>query len=468
MLNNFAPWCLVRIVAIGFVCSLVSCSSDNGVAGGVSEETNTVAVSGQLLDTDGAPVAYARVVAKHATIDSISYADSTDKEGFFALPIVEQGVYGISATKVQEKDTLSLYQTIKYEGEKQEIQANLKPSYRFEGNFEFDKDGSVDKVVVSLPGSDWKTETDANGHFVLEAIPEGVYPVTAVSPDPSRYMSGIYILSVSKDKKTIVGPIPSNRPTDRKKYEDKLAHPDENRTVRLPTSYENGLVGYWTMDMLQKTNNPSLNVTFDVTGNSDPIILHGIDEMRPGKYEKALYLDNANTFGVVERDRGVLDSATEMTLELNMKMVNLGERESYRKNIIGKYGLGIPEQQDVFSFAVISNECGVVEPRLAFFIADGSGDSLSCDNVVISKTPIEMDKWIYYAIVWDGGKLSLYKNGNLDGSVDVSVEVLQPSPVPIFFGKDDVKVFLDDVRLSTKAIAPSDALYRSFRKEGAK
>ena len=100
------------------------CSNDD-VAGGVSEETNTIA--GVLTDRVGHPVASAMVYCKSVDVDTLETSDETDSKGRFSLPVKRYGSYGISATV----DSLAYYQVVEYAGKDVEIQSELVESADF-------------------------------------------------------------------------------------------------------------------------------------------------------------------------------------------------------------------------------------------------------------------------------------------------------------------------------------------------
>ena len=141
---------------------------------------------------------------------------------------------------------------------------------------------------------------------------------------------------------------------------------------------------------------------------------------------------------------------------------------AYRKNIVGKLGFGSDADQDVFSFALVKDECGVEgEPVFAFFFADGLGDTLSCNSAVVSKRKVEFGKWVYVTAVFDGKRLSLYLDGALAATRTVEVEKIGVSSESIFFGKEAINLKLDDVRFGVKALTASDVQYRYYLKGGA-
>ncbi|MCQ2106665.1 MAG: hypothetical protein MJZ26_12835 [Fibrobacter sp.] len=447
------------------VAAFYACSSDNNVAGGVSEETNTVA--GILVDAKGKPVVNARVLARHTKIDSIAFEDTTSSEGKFAFPLLRQGVYGISASA----DSLAFYATINYEGKNQEIEAALTETASFEGCVVLDAE-SLSGIEVYLPGSGWKTQTDSLGKFKFEQIPVGSYAIVAQSPDPARYLTANYMLQLSGKSGSVSGPIPmdllNSVAGEQTGVESGLLDQfadSRNSEILMPLSSEYGLVSWWPMDYISASGD--LATTADARGRTEAILLYDVKKMSEGVSGKALSLGSASQFGVIENDHGALDSLTEMTLEAVLKIDSLVGKGSYRKNIVGKLGFGDSDDRDVFSLAVVNGECGADKPSLAFFLADGSGDSLSCANAVVAKTAVEFNEWTHVVVVWSEGALQIYLNGKLDNQAEISVKQLESSDEPIFFGKEDVALKLDDVRLGAKAITSADVLYRYYLRGGA-
>jgi hypothetical protein len=121
---------------------------------------------------------------------------------------------------------------------------------------------------------------------------------------------------------------------------------------------------------------------------------------------------------VVEDDRGILDGVTGFAVEAVLQVDKvLGDSDSYRKNLVGKLGFGSEDDQNVFSLSVIQGMCGAQKTSFAFFMADGSGDSLSCKNAVVSKNALEFGKRYYLMSTWNGKKVSLYENGKKVGNI---------------------------------------------------
>ncbi|MCF0216454.1 MAG: hypothetical protein HUK21_08275 [Fibrobacteraceae bacterium] len=470
----------------------VSCTTTDEVAGGVDEQTNTLA--GVVVDTDGKPVSGVRVLARSFDCEDQSFINTTDSKGEFRMPLKRTGNYGVSGSK----EKLSFYQTVEYRGDSISINPKLVSSIDFKGSINLRKDTTTAGIVVSLPGSPWVDTTDQDGNFTFKNMPVGTYPLVAESPDPTHYVSALYSLKFEKDGSSFVGPFPINYKGDVAKmllgdtsgientdqdssdvasepyYVSTLYHGyvgNENSYVEnnleFPLSAEYGLLSWWTMDYLLDSKNGT-KLLSDARGRTEQIVVYGKAELTTGISGNALALTEASQYGVLENDRYAFDNATAMYVEAWVYVDSLENAENYRKNIVGKLGFGSEEDRDVFSLAIVKGECGADKASFAFFVADGSGDSLSCDNAAVSKASLEFGKWVYLTGVWNGEKINLYQNGTLYGSHSTTVEKIGTSSEPIFFGKEDINLKLDDVRLGRAALEAVDVLYRYYLQGGVK
>ncbi len=462
----------ISLVAAGLAFGLaglhfVACTTE--VANGVSEETNTVA--GVLVDGSGKVVAGVPVCARHYAVDTITVTDTTDSEGKFGLALSRQGQYGLSASK----DKFAYYSTINFDGSEVNVSAKLEKTGSVEGEIYLRQDTSSAGIRVYIPGSPWETETDKNGAFSLKNVPVGVLPLLAKSPDPIHFVDAVYVVSVSTKSTSFRGPIP----TGMFEYFAKSSAEEEEETVgeivntvdavgaanlQFPLSPEYGLRSWWPMDYLTKAGKDTKKVS-DARGGTDGILLYGVDSLEEGATEKALALYGSDQFGVIEGDRALLDSAKALTLEAWIQ-VEKPDSKNYRMNLIGKLGFGSSEDKDVFSLALVQGECDRKNVSLGFFIADGSSNSLECEDAAFVDYKL-FDEWVYVTVVWDGKTSALYINGLKVAEKAVSVTQIGSSSEPIFFGKESLNLKLDDVRLSTSAIGESDVLYRYYLKGGA-
>lgn len=449
--------------AVSCACLLVACSPKEELGGGVSEETNNFA--GVLLDVSGQPVSGATVLARHVSVDSIAFKDTTDAEGKFGFALKRRGNYALSSVS----DSLAVYKTIAFDGSDVNLNLTLSKALNYKGRVALDSEIKPKNLTVSLPGSDWCASVDSLGEFEFEAVPEGTQALLVSSPD--QYHAGsAFVLYLSNESSLMVGPLPTSMMYNLDEVDIStaidLAQASDNQDIQLPVTQDYGLMSWWSMDNYRDADETKVT-TLDSRNHTDAAVVYCSDCFVTGKSGKALQLQSASQFGVVENDKGILDSLTEMTFEVVVKIDSIPAKGSYRKNMVGKLGFGSEGDNDVFSFAVVNNECGVEVPSVAFFLADGSGDSLSCENAVVASGELELGAWANYVVVWDGDSLSLYKDGMLNATKMVSVKLLNPSEEPIFFGKEDINFMLDDVRLGAKAINSADVLYRYYLRGGS-
>ena len=74
---------------------------------------------------------------------------------------------------------------------------------------------------------------------------------------------------------------------------------------------------------------------------------------------------------------------------------------------------------------------------------------------------MEIGSWTYLAASWSGDSAKLYVNGKFEATVATDFEVLVgENGIPLYFGKENLNLLIDEVRLSTTAIEEIDALYR--------
>lgn len=427
-----------------------ACSNDS-VAGGVSEETNTLA--GILVDASGNAVSRALVSARHFDLDSVVLTDSTDESGRFALPLERRGRYGLSA----QSERGSFYKMLDFEGLSDSVRAELSPTGSVDGIVKFSNDSVAASVQVLIPGSPWKTVSDSNGHFTVEGVPLGNHPLKALSPDPIQYVDGNYMVWVNADSSLLFGPISDERL-------GKSAGESSN-AVYLPVSTEYGLRSWWGMDYQTVAKNHVSSIG-DARGWSESMLVYGDGALSEGVEGRSLVLRGSSQYGVVENDRGLLEGASSMFLEAWVRVDSIDSKEKiYRKNVVGKVGFGSKDDRDVFSLAVVEGDCGAIAASFAFFLADGSGDSLSCKNAVLADTPLKLKRWTYVVAVWDGVYSKLYIDGKLSARKEVSITQIGNSEEPIFFGKESLNLELDDVRIGVSALGNADVMYRYNLKE---
>ena len=188
------------IVALAMASALVACSDK--VAGGVSEETNTVA--GLLATPEGRPVASVVVYLSDYETNEVAFVDTTDSEGRFGMPVKNKGKYGISG----HSDSLAFYKTFEFKGDSISLEPELKEATDLTGTLTLRPDSDAVGIAVSIPGSIWSTVSDASGKFTLEKVPSGVVPVAAKSPDLQSYENACFLALVKEGSVVFRGPVP--------------------------------------------------------------------------------------------------------------------------------------------------------------------------------------------------------------------------------------------------------------------
>ena len=416
----------------------VGCS-DNEVAGGVSEETNTIA--GILVDKKGAPVVSAMVYCKSVDADTVTSSDETDSKGKFSLPVKRFGNYGISATV----DSLAYYEVVKFMGKDVELNtATLTETADISGRVMLRDDSTSAGIVVRIPGSSWTATTDSLGFYKLEGVPAGKTTLQVIPADLTRF--------VKVEHEVNVGALAGAKGTD---------------SVMVPLSMEYGLRSWWAFSAVG--NEGPVDFVSDSRSWTAGMKLYGnpewggfVSNEGTSNYIGAVHFKGASQFGVVEDDRGILNDATGFAVEVVLQVDKvLDTAATYRKNLVGKLGFGSEDDQNVFSFAVVKGECSADKPSFAFFMADGSGDSLSCKNAVVSKDTLEFGKRYYLMATWNGNAVSLYENGKKVGETDVQFEKILPSEESIFVGKESLEFSLEDLRISVEPLNEADAEFRN-------
>lgn len=416
----------------------VGCS-DNEVAGGVSEETNTIA--GILVDKKGAPVVSAMVYCKSVDADTVTSFDETDSKGKFSLRVKRFGNYGISATV----DSMAYYEVVEFNGKDVELnKVILTETADISGRVMLRDDSTSAGIVVRIPGSSWTATTDSLGFYKLEGVPTGKTTLQVVPTDLTRF--------VRVNREINVGSLSGAKGAD---------------SVMVPLSMEYGLRSWWAFGAVAKdgpvdfvNDSRSWTAGMKLYGNPEWGGFVSYDET--SNAVGAVHFKGASQFGVVEDDRGILNGVTGFAVEVVLQVDKvLDTAATYRKNLVGKLGFGSEDDQNVFSLAVVKGECSADKPSFAFFMADGSGDSLSCKNAVVSKNALEFGKRYYLMATWNGKTVSLYENGKKVGAADAVFEKISPSQESIFVGKESLEFSLEDLWISVEPLNEADAEFRN-------
>ena len=413
---------LLSVLAVLF---FISCSTD--VAGGSSEETNTIA--GILKFPNGTAAAHAAIQMQSITgNNSTIFSDTTDRTGNFSMTVKERGLYGISAIA----DSFAFYDTVSLNGHSIRREASLSKTFDISGHVYLREQIPAGQTVVQIPGSPWLTRTDSNGYFILTDVPQSSLSIAVNSPDKSFVLNQEYAI-----------------PADTANTQ-----PQSSYSWILPLSTEYQIAGYWTFDYLASDNSIS-----DIRSISGKALLYGNAEISQGRNSgNALKLNDAGDFAVIENDNGVLDSAQAFSIETWVNIDDFKAENAAIKNIVGKLGF---QGNAVFSVALVQDTCNISGSAFAFFMASGNGDSLLCKNAAISSMPVQNNIWYYLAASWNGDSTNLFINGKQVASAPTPFATLSaPSSIPIYFGKENLSLRIDDVRLSTAALESIDVSHR--------
>ena len=138
------------------------------IAGGSSEETNTIAGIVTLPNGDVA----VRVAVEAQAIsgsDSTVYSDTTGETGEYSISIKQKGVYGLSAIA----NDFAFYDTVSVSGKAISRNAKLVHTGSISGTVYLRTNEPAKGATVSIAGSPWKTFADEDGSFTLFAVPLG-------------------------------------------------------------------------------------------------------------------------------------------------------------------------------------------------------------------------------------------------------------------------------------------------------
>ena len=421
----------------------VGCSN-NEVAGGVSEETNTIA--GVLVDRKGSPVVSAKVLCKSVEVDTLESSDETNSKGEFSLPVKRYGSYGISASV----DSLAFYEMVEFKGKDVDLKSvALRETVDFKGRVMLRDDSTAAGITVRVPGSSWAAQTDSLGFYKLEGLPMGKTGLLVVPTDLTRFVKVEHEVNVGI-----------------------LAGANGMDSVMVPLSMEYGLRSWWAFGAVGKDG--AVDFVNDSRAWTAGMKLYGSPEYGgfvsyegTPNFVGAVHFKGASQFGVVEDDRGILDGVTGFAVEAVLQVDKvLDTAATYRKNLVGKLGFGSEEDRPVFSMAVVKGMCGSKKTSFAFFMADGSGDSLSCKTAAVSRNGLDFGKRYYLMATWNGKKVSLYENGKKVGEAEVSFDKISASEESIFVGKESLEFSLEDLRISVEPLNDADAESRNHLTAG--
>lgn len=447
---------------------LSACSTD--VAGGTSEETNTVA--GVVTGTDGKALAGAVVeiraldasmsnaLAKNSTTGFITlsswtdtvYRDTTDANGNWQIALGSVGEFGA----VIRHDSSSWFGSFTYAGKDLQLDGKLQKSGTLTGKLYLNGSIKHSPVLVGIPGTPWAAWSDSLGVFSFSGLPAGEYSVIARSPDPELYATvSYYIAWTPGSTPKLLGPLPSStKPDTGWTTALSAALYSDSMEWELPMNIEYGLQGWWTLDYF-RTVDIGLE-TPEARGRSGSAIVYG-GQATSGYNGQALQLTGANQFAVVENDNNVLAGAKAFTVESWIMLDSLPTYSSSPRSLFGKLA---SSSQSLFSLAIVRGACSTEDTRLAFFLSDADSSELDCSLGIVSDSSISVGTWNHVAAVWDGQTLALYQNGLQVASRVFVRDTLPSTSLPVYFGKSDLSFRIDEVRWGTQPLRPVDIFYR--------
>ncbi len=412
-------FCAVASMAL----TLAACGTF--LAGGVDEETNTVAGASEDSSRVEAPVDTSRYP------DTVSDSSSNKEYVVVVVPPV----------KVVDG----------------EISGSFTMFRTFYGRLLHDGSESLLLKVYTSNGV-LETETDPYGNFVLERLPTGTYTMLAASKSGQ---TAAYLINNSIDRAELLGPVPAQAL-------DSLGLSDLR--YRALQNFEYGLAGSLdpspgvptVVDSSVNNGEANEDVSYEPPkcGSDGTITTIAENEFpKSADYGTICKWGPAIENGSLEPDsRGEPYTLEEWYVEVSFVLDSVDYGLPFRRNVFGKFS----DAGEVFSLAIINGECGTDTPSYAFLVGRGSG--FDCEWAVISTAPVETGKEISMTATFDGRVARLFKDGFEIAEKDFLYrEPVDFSVSPFVLGDSELDLKLDDVRLGDKAIGQADVLYRYYQ-----
>lgn len=440
----------IRFLLLCFLSFWAACSEER-FAGGVSEETNTLA--GVLENSSG--MASGVSVLARSLSTSFEVTCVSDSSGRFRMDL-PYGIYALSAT---EKNS-SFYELVRISGEDVEISAKLLKGFDISVRVLFADSSSAEGVVVSLPGTNVKSTVGENGVLEFENLPRGNYVLNLKSPSTTEFENVYYRISDS----LFYGPYPDGIPLDSLSSLEISSRQTQDSVWILPFATERNLLGYWNFN---RSDSISQRVSIaNVREKELPFFVYGNTEFVSGVENKSLALKDSTGFAVLEMDSGIFNRTQTFSVETWVRLKDIPVEKEYRKNIVGKVGFGGNTDNSVFSLALIQGVCSVTAPSLAFFVADGEGKDFNCENAVIDSSFIDTFEWVHVVASFDKGTLKLFRNGFLMAKKETSVFEIGNSIESIYIGKETLLLDIDALRFYREPIDETGAFIRFYKHGG--
>ena len=412
-----------RLSMIQFAAVLAASSTAfilSACAGGVGEETNTIADASNPEDPSDTPI-----VSNIPNIDSV-VSDTSNAP----TPLPDNDS---QLTEPEPQDSLPTHAIM------------IPTGTDFNGHL-YSTNGEILSIALELPTQTLETKTDSTGFFTLKNVPEGTYPLIVSSENNDV----AYLLQNGKSNKNLLGPVSTSKISSITES-DLKAPPVEN-------IYYN--------DEMPTVGNPQIEPHEPDSSNdgnekgSGAVIRAATNELPKDLNYGLLKRWNADIANAsTEKDIvGMFYNLTKWTIEVQFKLDSIDQASEYRRNIFGQFD----EENELFSLALINKECGTTAPALAFFV--GNSNKFTCGASVISGAQVDAGQTISVTVTYDGQTLNLYKNGFLKAYKVVGYEFIPEKSLPPFvFGDSDLDLKLDEVRLGNKTINSTDVLYRYYQ-----
>ena len=494
------------ILACASLSLLAGCSQM--FAGGVDEETNTVAganpdaedtmpeasatLTGTLTDAKGNPVAGAEVFAIACDSSSVVLSAITDESGHFGLSLDLQGEYGLSGSTAAG----AFYSVVEYSGTPVNVNLKLAGTGSIKGRL--DASMMDDGIVFTVVGSQWSSTTDMNGNFEIDGVPQGaILPVYVDAGDSEKYDDVVYAVRVGY---TLSGAAEFSDAMAIGSYKGIVAYDtvsSANYITINPTSSSSAkasssstrasssssvAMGGSSSSMVDLPvgfssgdNNPAIDAdtirdTVNEPGTELPkngndgssgnglLVPYGVDYGVLGRFEMDS-IQGGNTANILGAG-ALFDSSPALVVEGWVKVNSVAGDAPYQKNIVGVY----PQQGDgpgLFTLAVVDGMCNVSGPHFAFFRGDASG-SFTCGNVAVNPSAYRLGSWAYLTAVWDfdTGTLVLYVDGEAVARAYSAAAPNRPTADPVNFGDAMLDLSLEQVRMGGRPLRVVDVRYR--------
>ena len=499
MLKLFTLPVFGRFTILASLSLLAGCSQM--FAGGVDEETNTVAganpdaedtmpeasatLTGTLTDAKGNPVAGAEVFAIACDSSSVVLSAITDESGHFGLSLDLQGEYGLSGSTAAG----AFYSVVEYSGTPVNVDLRLSGTGSIKGRL--DASMMDDGIVFTVVGSQWSSTTDMNGNFEIDGVPQGaILPVYVDAGDSEKYDDVVYAVRVGY---TLSGAAEFSDAMAIGSYKGIVAYdtvssanyitinPTSSSSAKASSSSSVAMDGSSSsmvdlpVGFSSGDNNPAIDAdtirdTVNEPGTELPkngndgssgnglLVPYGVDYGVLGRFEMDS-IQGGNTANILGAG-ALFDSSPALVVEGWVKVNSVAGDAPYQKNIVGVY----PQQGDgpgLFTLAVVDGMCNVSGPHFAFFRGDASG-SFTCGNVAVNPSAYRLGSWAYLTAVWDfdTGTLVLYVDGEAVARAYSAAAPNRPTADPVNFGDAMLDLSLEQVRMGGRPLRVVDVRYR--------